>query len=162
MEHQPTEERKCFSFSRGLLLALVVFLAVFLLPAAIRQAHVQRLLLAFAALAIAVGWFSLIKYREQNSAWRSAIALVSSVYLTASLPVFVFELSQVKWLMLNPHHSLFSAYTRLWLRWGYQGYLFVLLGTAGSFFGRGRARAAFLIGSIALLILRASMGVWIM
>jgi len=140
-------------------MACAAFIVVLVLPDAIRGRHViQRLVLLLASLAVLSGWFFLLKYREPNRTWRAVVAAVTSVYLTASLPVFLFELSQIRWLM---HHHMLSMYVRPWVHWGYQGYLPVLWGVAGSFFGRSWARIAFLVGSILLLILRASMGTWV-
>jgi L-asparagine transporter-like permease len=122
---------------------------------------IQRAFLALASLAILSGWFFLLKYREPNSTWRTSVSLATSVCLTAYLPIFLFELSQTKWLMHQPLHHAFSMYVWIWVRWAYQGYLVLVLGVAGSFLGRGRARIAFVVGSILLLILRASMGTWV-
>ena len=55
-------------------------------------------------------------------------------------------------------HPVLSMYARPWVHWGY---LFIYLGVVGSFLGRGRARIAFVVGSILLLILRESMGAWL-
>jgi len=64
--------------------------------------------------------------------------------------------------MRHPLHHTFEMYVWPWVHWGYQGYLPVLLGVAGSFAGRGRARIAFVVGSILLLVLRESMGTWVL
>ncbi|HTA23392.1 MAG TPA: hypothetical protein VK763_07650 [Terriglobales bacterium] len=143
--------------------ACVVFLLVFFLPDIISGKHgLQKILLLLASVSIAVGWFFLLKPREPNSKLRALVALASSVYLTASLPAFLFELSQIKWLMRHPLHHTFEMYVWPWVHWGYHGYVPVLLGVAGSFAGRGRARTAFVVGSILLLILRESMGTWVL
>jgi hypothetical protein len=160
----PTMDRRnLFRVRPTFLLACVVFLIAFFLPDTIRGRHVvQRAFLVLASLAIVSGWFFLLKYREANSTWRTLVALVTSVYLTASVPVFLFEMSQIRWLMRHPFHHTFEMYVWPWVHWGYQGYVPVLLGVAGSFLGRGRARIAFVGGSILLLILRASMGTWVL
>ena len=90
-----------------------------------------------------------------NQTWRNVIALVASLYLTISIPVFFFESSQMRW--LGRHHML-SMYAWPWAQWGYA---LVLGGVVGSFFGRGRARVAFATGAILLLILRLGMGIWV-
>jgi hypothetical protein len=144
-------------------LGCVVFLLVVFLPDAISGRHgVQKLLLLSAGVAIASGWLFLLKHREANSTLRTLVALTTSVYLTLSLPAFLFELSQIKWLMRHPFHHAFEMYVWPWVHWGYQGYAPVLLGVAGSFAGRGRARIAFVVGSILLLVLRESMGIWVL
>jgi len=148
-----------FSVRATFVVACVALLVVLFLPAAIMGKHaVQRTVLVLAAVAVLSGWYFLVKYRERCSPWRTVITLVTSVYLTASIPVFLFELSQVRWLM---HHRMLSLYTRLWVHQGSQGYLLVFAGVVGSFMGSGRSRIAFILGSILLMILRASMGTWV-
>ncbi len=155
--------RELFRVRPIFLLACATLVAVVALPDVVHGSHIlKRVFLLLAGLALASGWFFLLSDREPNSAWRAWIALLTSVYLTVSLPVFLFELSQIKWLMHHPHHYMFEMYVWPWVRWGDQGYLPVLLGVAGSFLGRGRARMAFVVGSILLLILRASMGTWVL
>jgi len=155
--------RNLFHVRIRFLLGCVVVLIVFFLPDAIRGSHgVQRAVLLIAGVSIFSGWFFLLKYREPNSTWRALIALLASVYLTASIPVFLFELSQIRWLMRHPLHHMFEIYVWPWVRWGHQGYIPVLLGVAGSFLGRGPARVAFVAGSVLLLALRASMGTWVL
>jgi hypothetical protein len=160
----PTIERSnLFRVRPIFVLGCVVFLLIFFLPDAVSGRYgVKKALLLSASVAIVSGWFFLLKYREPNSTWRVSAAFATSVYLTASLPAFLFEMSQIKWLMLHPFHHTFEMYVWPWAHWGYQGYLPVLLGVAGSFTGRGRARIAFVIGSILLLILRESMGPWVL
>jgi len=110
------------------------------------------------SLAILSGWFLLLKYREPNSTWRAVVAAVASICLTASLPVFLYELSSIRWEIR--YYPLQSMYVRPWVHWGYQGYIPLLWGVVGSFFGRGWARSAFVVGAILLLTLRNSLG-WI-
>ncbi|HZR63971.1 MAG TPA: hypothetical protein VFA85_02430 [Terriglobales bacterium] len=136
-------------------------MAVITLPGVVHGNHIlKRVFLLLACLALVSGWFFLLKDREPNSLWRASITLLTSVYLTASLPVFFFELSQMRWLMRDSMHRVFSAYAWLWVHWGSHGFLQVFLGVVGSFFGRGRARIAFLTGSVLLMILWAAMGTW--
>jgi len=133
------------------------FLIPLLLPGALIGGHaVQSVFLALAGLAILLGWFFLLQYREPHSIWRAAVAAVTSVCLTASLPVFFFELSRIR-----SHHPVLAIYVRPWIHWGYQGYVPVLWGVAGSFFGRGWARIAFVAGGVLVLTLRNSMGIWV-
>ena len=151
-----------FPVHRGYLIAFIMTIAVFTLPGVVSDSYIlKRIFLLAACMSLLLGWVFLLKEREGHSAWRRWIALATSLYLTASLPVFLFEMSQIKWLMRHPWHRFFSAWVWPWVRFGYQGYLLVLLGVLGSFFGRGRARTAFLVSSILLLILRASTGTWV-
>jgi hypothetical protein len=147
--------RPIFFFASG------VFLAVVTLPDVVRGSHtLRRICLWSAALLILLGWYFLVKDRTPNSAWRKLIALITSVYLTVSLPVFLFEMSQMKWFMRHPMHHAFALYVRPWVHWGYGGILPVFLGVVGSFFGRGRARVAFLFASTLQMILWAATVTW--
>ncbi len=133
--------------------------ATLILPDAIAQSHIlKRVVLLLAALAILAGWLFLLEDRGPKTTWRGLIALVTSVYLVASLPVFLFEMSQVKWLMRHPWHYWLSMYVRPWVHWGY---IFVFLSVTCSFLGRGRARIAFVTGSVLLLVLRFATGIWV-
>ena len=85
----------------------------------------------------------------------SLIALAAAIYLVVSLPVFFFELSQIRWLMLHPMRSWISVYVRPWVHWGFT---LIFFGIVGSFLARGRARIALVIGSVLLLDLRLAMG----
>ena len=155
--------KSSFRVRPGFLLACATFLGVVALPGVVSDSYsLKRLFLLVAALAVASGWFFLLRDREPNPAWRALIALVTSVYLTVSLPVFLFEMAQIKWLMRNPWNRAFSFYVWPWVHWGYNGVILVFLGVAGSFLGRGRARIAFLVGSILLLILRGATSTWIL
>lgn len=152
-----------FQVRPGLLLGCCFVLLVFFLPDAIRGTHsLQWAVLSLATLAVAAGWLFLARHRQPNSPWRTMVALAASVCLTASLPAFLFEMSQVRWLMRHPGHRVFSAYVWPWVgRWGYNGWALLLLIVAGSSFGRGWARVAFVTACTLLLILRASMGTWV-
>jgi hypothetical protein len=162
-ENPAIDRSNLFRVRPTFVLGCAVLLLVFFLPDALRGRHsTQKFLLLLASFAVASGWFCLLKYRQPNSTWRAFVALVTSAYLTASLPAFLFELSQIKWLMRHPFHHTFEMYMWPWVHWGYQGYIPVLLGVAGSFTGRGRSRAAFVTASILLLILRESMGIWVL
>jgi hypothetical protein len=153
---QSISREKWFRVRPQFLLGCAIFLLVLILPDAVHGRRiVQRLLLLVASLAIAWGWFFLWKCREPNQTWRVVIALVASLYLTISPPIFFFESAQMRW--MGKHH-LISLYAWPWAHWGY---LLVLFGVGGSFFGRGRARLAFAIGATLLLVLRLSMGVWV-
>lgn len=143
-----------------LLCAAFVLLAVSSLgglPDLIRRSlFAQGAILLAASAAIAVGWFCTAKYSEPNSAWRASIALITSVYLTVSIPAyFLAVFSTLGWLL---HHHVLWAFLRPWARWGY---VTVYMAFAGSFFGRGRARIAFVLGATLLLILWESTGRWL-
>ncbi len=129
---------------------------VLILPNAIDgRKVVQRLLLVVASLAIASGWFFVWKYREPNQTWRAVIALMASLYLTISPPIFFFESAPMRWM---GKHYLIAMYAWPWAHWGY---VLVFFGVAGSFLGRGRARLAFTTGATLLMVLWLSMGVWV-
>ena len=115
----------------------------------------QQLFLLGPIVSIASGWFFLLKDRSPNQTWRNVIALVTSLYLMISIPVFFIESSQMRWL---GGHQMLSMYVWPWVQWGYA---LVIGGVAGTFFGRGRARVAFATGAILLLILRLGMGIWV-
>jgi len=138
---------------------MVIAAAVFFLPAVVGESYVLKLtVLMLATVAILSGWFLLLKEHQQKTTWRSLIALISAVYLVVSLPVFLFEISQIRWLMRHPWHHWFSMYVRPWVHWGY---LLVCLSIICSLLGRGSARIAFVIGSILLLVLWLATGTWV-
>ncbi len=133
--------------------------AVLILPDVIARFRIlEGVALLSAALAILVGWFLLLKDSPPKRTWRSVIALITSVYLVASLPVFLFELSPWRWFVRHPWHSWFSMYSMPWVHWGY---IFMSLSVIGSFLGRGRSRIAFVTGSVLLMALREAMGTWV-
>ena len=133
--------------------------AVLILPDAIARFRIlERVALLSAALAILLGWFLLLRGSPPKRTWRSVIALITSVYLVASLPVFLFELSPWRWFVRHPWHSWFSIYSMPWVHWGY---IFMLLSVIGSFLGRGRSRIAFVTGSVLLMALREATGTWV-
>jgi len=131
---------------------------VLILPDLIAHSHIlARLVLLLATLAILTGWFLLLAGSDPKTNWRALIALITSIYLLISLPVFLFELSPWRWFVRHPWHSWFSMYAMPWVRWGY---IFVFLSVICSFLGRGRARIAFVTGSVLLMSLRAT-GNWV-
>ncbi len=133
--------------------------AVLILPSTIAQSHILKsAVLLLAALAILGGWLLLLNDHAPKTTWRALIAVIASVYLVISLPVFLFEMSQIKWLMRHPWHHWLSMYVRPWVHWGYT---LVFIGVILSFFGRGRARIAFVTGSVLLMVLRFAMGTWV-
>jgi hypothetical protein len=137
--------------------AAVVF--VLILPDLIAHSHIlEQGVLASAALAILAGWFFLIRDPRPKTTWRTLIALLMSVYLVASLPVFLFELSPWRWFVRHPWHSWLSMYAMPWVHWGY---IFVFLSVICSFLGRGRARIALVTGSVLLMVLREATGTWV-
>jgi hypothetical protein len=153
----PLDRKKLFQVRPTFLLACVAVLAALGSPGAIRgHQSVQRVLLLFAGVAIASGWFFLFRDRERNTTWRASIALVTSIYLTVSIPAYCFAFFATFWWIFQ--HRAVWIFLRPWASWGD---VLVDLGVAGSFFGRGRTRIAFLVGSILLLILRESTGKWI-
>jgi hypothetical protein len=151
-----------FRVRGSLLIGGAFVLCVAFLPGIVSGSYIlKRAFLISASAAIATGWFFLFKDHEPNSTWRVWLAGITSVYLTVCLPAFLFEMSQIKWLMLHPMHRLFSMYVSPWVHFGFQGLLFVAGGVLGSLFGRGRARVAFLVGATLLLILRIAIGDWV-
>ena len=157
--NQIVDQKGQFRVRPEILAGCAALLAVLILPNTIAQSHIlKEVVLLLASLAILAGWFLLLTDREPRTTWRPLIALVASVYLVASVPVFLFEMSQMKWLMRHPWHHWFSMYVRPWVS---SGYTFVLLGVIFSLFGRGRARIAFVTGSLLLLVLRFATGTWV-
>jgi len=155
----PINQKSPFTVRPRFLAGCALVVALLLLPDVVAQSHIlERVVLLFAALVIFLGWFLLVRDGEFKTTWRSVAALTASIYLVVSLPVFVFEMSQIKWLMLHPWHHWFSIYARPWVHWGNA---FIILSIIGSFLGRSRARTAFVTGSILLLVLRAAMGTWV-
>jgi L-asparagine transporter-like permease len=133
--------------------------AVLILPDAIARFRIlEGVALLSAALAILVGWFLLLRESPPKRTWRSVTALITSVYLVSSLPVFLFELSPWRWFVRHPRHSWFSMYSMPWVHWGY---IFMFLSVIGSFLGRGRSRIAFVTGSVLLMALREATGTWV-
>jgi hypothetical protein len=153
-----TIDRDNFFLVRPLfLLTCFGLLLMFLLPDAIRGNRTGHwLLFIFGSLAVILGWFFYFGDHENASKWRELISLLTALYLTASIPVYFFEFSPVKWFMRG--HIWPSLYVRPWVHWGF---IFVYLGIVGSLFGRGRARIAFASGSILLTMLWESMARWI-
>jgi hypothetical protein len=143
------------------LLTCAVCLLVLILPGlAGKRLFVQRAYLTFASLAILSAWLFLLKSDETRSKWRSIIALVACLYLTVSIPIFLYELSDIRWRIRHPlPQVLISTYVWPWVHWGY---LLLLFGLTGSFFAQGRVRIALVTASVLLLALRASMGTWIL
>jgi hypothetical protein len=157
---QIQEQNHLFRVPPKFLVGCAVAVAVLILPGVVAQSYVlKRVVLLLAALAIFAGWCLLLKDSDHSKvSWRALIALIASVYLVVSLPVFLFEMSQVKWLMRHPWHYWLSMYVRPWVHWGY---ILVFLSVVCSFLGRGRARAAFVTGSVLLMVLRFAMGTWV-
>ena len=157
------EERRWFHVRPIFFLVCFIALVLWFVPRLIGNRHgAQQTFFFFACAAIVMGWFFFLKYREVNGIWRSFIFVLTSACLTASLPLFLVELSGGKYATFTAHSHLFSSYERIWINWGFQGYIPVLLGIVGSVFGGGRSRFAFLMGGIALLALRESMGTWML
>jgi len=155
---QVEDQKRLFRVRPKFLAGCAAVVAVLILPDAVAESHIlKRVVLLLAALAILSGWLLLLKDRGPKTTWRALIALIASVYLVASLPVFLFEMSQVKWLMRHPWHYWLSMYVRPWVHWGYA---LVFLSVVCSFLGRGRARIAFVTGSVLLLVLRLATGTW--
>jgi hypothetical protein len=156
---QLVNQESWFRVRPKFLVGCAAAVVVLILPALIANSHtLEQVILVLAALAILAGWFLLINDPAPKTTWRSGIALITSVYLTASLPVFLFELSPWRWFMRHPWHSWFSMYAMPWVHWGY---VFVFLSVICSFLGRGRARIAFVAGSVLLMVLRETMVTWI-
>lgn len=152
-------QKSHFTVRPKFLAGCAVVLAVLFLPDLVAESYVSKVIvLLLATASIFRGWLLLLREHEQTSSWRSLISLIASVYLVISLPAFLFEISQIKWLMRHPWHQWFSLYVRPWVHWGY---LFICLSIVGSLFGRGRARIAFVAASLLLLVLRGATGTWV-
>ncbi len=156
---QAIDRKHLFRVRLKFLACCAAVVAVLILPDAVAQSHIlKRVVLLLATLAIVAGWLLLLKGREQKTTWRAVIALIAAVYLVVSLPVFLFEMSQIKWLMRHPWHHWLSMYVRPWVHWGDT---LVFLSVICSFFGRGRARIAFVTGSVLLMALKFATGIWV-
>jgi hypothetical protein len=148
-----------FRIRSKFLAACAAVVVVLILPDLIAHSHIlARAVLLLAALGVLAGWYLLLKDLSPKTTWRTLIALLTSVYLIASLPVFFFELSPWRWFVRHPWHSWFSMYATPWVHWGY---IFVFLSVICSFLGRGRARVAFVTGSVLLMVLREATGAWV-
>ena len=157
------EETRWFHVRPIFFLVCFVVLVLWFVPRLIGSRHgIQQSFFFFACVAVAMGWFFFLKYREVNGLWRSSVFVLASACLTASLPLFLVELSGGKFMFFDPRHHWFSAYESIWITRGFQGYIPVILGLVGSVFGSGRSRFAFLLGGLALLALRESMGAWVL
>jgi uncharacterized membrane protein YGL010W len=153
------DQRRWFRIRPEFLAGCAAVLVVLILPDVVAQSHIlKRVVLLLAAVVILAGWLLLLKDRGPKTTWRTLIALIASVYLVASLPVFLFEMSQVKWLMRHPWHHWLSMYVRPWVHWGYT---LVFLSVICSFLGRGWARIAFVTGSVLLMVLRFATDIWV-
>jgi len=156
--NQVVDQKRLFRVRPKFLAGCAAVVAVLILPDAVAQSHIlKRVVLLLAALAILTGWLLLLKDRRLKTTWRAVIALIASVYLVISLPVFLFEMSQIRWLMRHPWHDWLSMYVRPWVHWGYP---LVFLSVICSFLGRGRARIAFVAGSVLLMVLRFATDPW--
>lgn len=145
-----------FRVRPSVLIGCALLFAVVVLPILFsHKYYAQMSLLLAASLCVISGWFALVRYRELDATWRGWIALLTSVYLTVSLPGFFIEFSPMMW-FIRTHWA--QIYVRPWIHWGF---IYVYLSVAGSFLGRGRARIAFVLASVLLLILWESMGRWV-
>ena len=159
--------RSLFYVRPGFFLALGTFvatlLAVIYLPDFVVGGNLRKIIcLSLATLALLAGWLFLLTDHQPNRPWRAGIAMITSVYLTLSVPTFFIEISALHWLVFHPLHREFFMYVYPWVRWGYHGILFIFGGMVGALFGRGRARVAFYIGSVLLLILYFATSPWIL
>jgi hypothetical protein len=156
---QAIERKRLFAVRPKFLAGCAAVVVTLSLPDLVAQSFIlKRAVLVIAALAILVGWVLLLKDRESRTTSRALIALVASIYLVVSLPVFLFEMSQVKWLMRHPWHDWISIYVRPWVHWGD---VLMFASVICSFLGRGWPRIAFVTGSILLVVLRMAMGTWV-
>lgn len=152
-------QKSHFTVRPRFLAGCAAVLAVLFLPDLVAESYAAKVLVLLLATAfILAGCLLLLGEHEQTYSWRSLISLIAAVYLVISLPVFLFEISQIRWLMRHPWHHWFSLYVRPWVHWGY---LFICLSIIGSLLGRGRARIAFVTGSLLLLVLRGATGTWV-
>lgn len=149
--------KQLFRVRPNFILACIAVLAVLGAPGAIRGSlPTQRLVLLFAGVSIASGWFFRFRDRTPNGTWRASIALVTSIYLTTSIPAYCLAFFASVWWVFQ-HHT-FWIFLGPWATWGH---VLAYFGVAGSFFGRGRARIAFVVGSTLLMVLMESTGKWI-
>lgn len=138
------------------LIGCASLLAVVFLPHIFRQMRSAELsLLVLASASAILGWFFLPKYKETNNKWRAWIAILTSMYLTISLPAFFFELSPAKWFLHS--HRWPSLYVRPWVHWGP---IPVYLSVIGAFYACGKFRIAFVVCSVSLVILWEALGWW--
>src|SRR5579862_7654158 len=112
-------------------------------------------LLVSATFCVVLGWMAFFRYREGEPSLRGRIALITSVYLTLSLPAFFIEFSPLMWFV---HAHWARIYVRPWVHWGFVP---IYLSVACAFFGRGRSRVAFILASTLLAVLWESMSRWI-
>ena len=137
-------------------MACAVLLAIGAGPFAFsHRYHAQLGLLVSATLCVVFGWMAFFRYREGESSLRGRIALITSVYLTLSLPAFFIEFSPLLWFV---HAHWARIYVRPWIHWGFVP---IYLSVACAFFGRGRSRVAFILASTLLAVLWESMSRWI-
>jgi Gpi18-like mannosyltransferase len=117
---QVVSQESSFHVRPKFLAGCATVVVILILPALIANSHtLEQAILVLAALAILGGWFLLIKDTAPKTTWRAGIALATSVYLTASLPAFLFELSPWRWFMRHPWHSWCSMYAMPWVHWGH-------------------------------------------
>ena len=158
MNHQVAAVRRRghFQLRPAVLVGCTLLFAVAVLPIIFSHKYYAQLgLLLAACVCVVLGWFFLVRDRQWDAKWRGWIALVTSVYLTLSIPGFLIEFSSINWLM---HAHWASIYVRPWVHWGF---IYVYLSVAGSFLGRGRTRIAFVLASVLLMVLWESMAPWI-
>jgi hypothetical protein len=156
---QVRDQKHLFRVRPKFLAGCAAVVVVLILPDVVAQSSIlKQVVLLLAAVAILSGWLLLLMDGGPKMTWRALIALIASVYLVASLPVFLFEMSQIKWLMRHPWHHWLSLYVRPWVHWGY---ILVFLSVILSFLGRGKARIAFVAGSVLLVVLRFATGTWV-
>src|SRR5258708_1752826 len=150
---QAAERPTWFYVRQRFLLACAEVIAGLILPDAIQgRRGLQGLVLFLASIAGAFGWFFVWRNREPNSTWRRVIAVSASLCLMIAISDLFFELSQ-HW-PSREVSALFWMYAR---RWEYWYVALASAGFAGTFCGRGSARAAFVVASALLLILRLSL-----
>jgi len=136
----------------------LVGVAVLITPHLVAQSYLlKRAVLFLASLSTIAGWFFMLRETGKFTL-RQLPELIAAIYLLISLPVFLFEISQVRWLALHPWHNWFSMYVRPWVHWGY---FLILVSVICSLLGRGKARVAFVAGSLLLMVLRFATGSWV-
>ncbi len=154
-DDHPITRPAALSVRPKFLLICGIGLLALMIPDAIADRYwAQFGVLVLATIALLTAWLLLLADRPIHDR-RSISLAIAMIYLTLSLPVFLFELSPMKFLLKHP---LLSAYAKPWVHWSYA---MILLGVASSFLARGRIRTTLLISSVLLLLLRASMGVWV-
>ncbi len=157
--NQIVAQKRWFSVRPKFLAGCAAAVSVLFLPDIIALSYALKLTtLGLATSSILSGWFLLLMDGGPKQIWRYVLATIAAIYLVISLPVFLFEISQIRWLMRHPWAHWFSMYVRPWV---HLGFVLIFLSIIFSYFGQGRARLAFVTGSLLLLVLRLATDTWL-